>query len=115
MTPAPMTPSRFGTASNSSAFQESMMDLPSCGTAFKRMGIEPLASTTCLRLQSLFRVPSGAVTSHVVAGQQAPVAVNADVTPAALNSEAMPPVMVLTIVGAALLHRRQIELDVAES
>ena len=46
MTPAPMTPSRLGTASNSSAPQESMICWRSKGRDLSSMGAEPLASTT---------------------------------------------------------------------
>ena len=62
MTPAPITPSRFGTASNSSAPQESTTVLPSNGTDLSSIGAEPDASTTCFAMSSSF-VPSPAVYS----------------------------------------------------
>ena len=94
MTPAPMTPRRAGTASNSKAFHESTMYFPSCGTLFSCTGTEPDASTTCFASR-VFSVPSAAVTEHLVAGQQAPMALNAHHA-VGLEQAAMPPVMVLT-------------------
>ena len=95
MTPAPITPSRFGTASNSSAPQESTTCLPSNGTLFNSIGTEPEASTTCFATSSLF-APSNAVTSTRLPLSSRPWPCS-PVTPAALNSEAMPCVEALTI------------------
>ena len=76
MTPAPMTPSRFGTASNSRAFHESTMNFPSCGAAAKRIGVEPDANTTCFACR-VFCEPSGAVTCTLLPGKQPAVALDA--------------------------------------
>ena len=95
MTPAPMTPSRFGTASNSSAPQESTICLPSNGADFSGVGTEPVARITSSRSSSRL-LPSAAVNSTLRPGSSWPCPCSA-VTPAALNSDAMPPVMPLTI------------------
>src|ERR687897_1005170 len=60
MTPAPITPSRLGTASKSSAPQESTMFLPSNGAERSSVGLEPDASTTCFAVSSRL-LPSCAV------------------------------------------------------
>ena len=95
MTPAPITPRRFGTASNSSAPQESTIALPSNGTDLSSIGTEPVASTTCFAASSCF-APSSAVYSTRLPASSLPCPCN-PVTPAALNSAVMPWVEALTI------------------
>ena len=62
ITPAPITPRRFGTASNSSAPQESTTCRPSNGTLRSGNGCDPEASTTCFAVSSRL-LPSSAVNS----------------------------------------------------
>ena len=76
MTPAPITPRRFGTASNSSAPHESTICLPSNGRLFSSIGAEPAASTMCLRGQLFFlAVLAGEL--DAVAAEQLAVALQA--------------------------------------
>ena len=70
MTPAPMTPSRFGTASNSSAPQESTMCLPSNGTLLQLDRRRAGGEHDVLGASSSRRVPSCAVNSTLLPGQQ---------------------------------------------
>ncbi len=97
MTPAPITHSRLGTASSSSAPQESMICWPSKGKDFSAVGTEPLASTTW-RARSGLSLPSVPVTSTTRPASSLPRP-NIGVTPAALRSAATPPVMPLTIAA----------------
>ena len=77
ITPAPITPRRFGTASNSSAPQESTTVL-----AVERHGLavpsapSRVASTTCFAASSLLRAVERGVLD-AVAGQQLAVALQA--------------------------------------
>ena len=88
-------PSRFGTASNSSAPQLSTIRLPSKGAERSGVGVEPDASTTCLAASVRF-APSCAVNSTLRPGSRRPWPCSA-VTPAAFSSCTMPPVMPLTM------------------
>ena len=69
MTPAPITPRRFGTASKSSAPQESTMHLPSTGTVLSAVGSEPEARITLPRREHLLAAIRGGE-FDLVAGQQ---------------------------------------------
>ena len=97
MTPAPITHRRFGTASSSSALQESMTCCPSKGMNFRVVGSEPLASTTW-RARSCETLPSLPVTSTTRLASSFPVP-KIGVTPAPLRSAATPPVMFLTMAA----------------
>src|SRR5260221_6698931 len=97
ITPAPITHSRRGTDSSSSAPQESTMCVPSKGRPLSSVGTEPLASTTW-RAASCEVVPSAPVTSttRLASSRALP---KIALTPAALKSEATPPVMLRTIAA----------------
>ncbi len=95
MTPAPMTPRRFGTCASSSAPQLSMISRPLNGALLSGIGTEPAASTTCLAPSTVF-LPSGVVSSTCRFASSRPWPAS-PVTFAALNSCRMPCVEALTM------------------
>ena len=107
-----MTPRRAGTASNSKAFHESTMYLPSCGTFLSRIGTDPEASTTCLA-SKVFSVPSGLGHEHFVSGQQPPMPLNADHA-VGLEQRRDAAGHGLDHGCAALLHGGEIERELAD-
>ena len=89
------------------------MNLPSCGTALKRIGVEPDARIDVLRRAASSARRPAPVTSTLFPGSSRPCPWM-PTTPAALNSEPDARGHGLDDGRAALLHLREIELDVAE-
>src|SRR5690348_2746557 len=100
ITPAPITPRRFGTSVRSSAPALSMMRLPSNFANGSSIGTEPVAMIT-LAASSVCLAPSSPVTSTLLPFSSLPVPKNGvtglPLTP--LNSMATPPVNCLTILS----------------
>ena len=116
MTPAPITPRRAGTASNSRAFQESMMDLLSCGTFLSWTGVEPRSQHRVLGLQGPSHRRPARLTENPVPRRADCPCPCMPITPFALNKAVIPPVMVLTTDArrfcmAARSRRQTADLD----